>query len=111
MTYSLLPSASADRAGKDDRAAPRADLNPRPLGYEDSWGSAFSLSGDAFCTGEMRRQELSGSVQPRGGFVMDRVIGLEDVGQSRGDAERDLDVGGGGWKNGKSNTRSVSSTS
>ena len=47
-------------------------------------------------TGEMRRQELSGSVQRRGPFVKDRVIGLEDVGHPRGDVERDLDVGGGG---------------
>ena len=31
----------------------------------------------------MRRQELSGSVQRRGRFVKDRVIGLEDVGPSR----------------------------
>ena len=37
------------------------------------------LCGDAFCTGEMRRQELSGSVQRRGRFVENRVIGLEDV--------------------------------
>jgi hypothetical protein len=44
----------------------------------------------------MRRQELSGSVQRRGRFVEDRVIGLEDVGYPRGDVERDLDVGGGG---------------
>src|SRR5712691_8354436 len=44
----------------------------------------------------MRRQELSGSVQRRGPFVKDRVIGLEDVGHPRGDVERDLDVGGGG---------------
>jgi hypothetical protein len=29
----------------------------------------------------MRRQELSGSVQRRGRFVKDRVIGLEDVGR------------------------------
>ena len=44
----------------------------------------------------MRRQELSGSVERRGRFVKDRVIGLEDVGHPRGDVERDLDVGGGG---------------
>ena len=44
----------------------------------------------------MRRQELSGSVQRRGPFIKDRVIGLEDVGHFRGDVERDLDVGGGG---------------
>ena len=44
----------------------------------------------------MRRQELSGSVQRRGRFVKDRVIGLEDVGHPRGDVEGDLDVGGGG---------------
>src|SRR5713226_10492779 len=44
----------------------------------------------------MCRQELSGSVQRRGRFVKDRVIGLEDVGHPRGDVERDLDVGGGG---------------
>src|SRR6202035_356525 len=46
--------------------------------------------------GEMRRQELSGSVQRRDRYVKDRVIGLEDVGHPRGDVERDLDVGGGG---------------
>ena len=46
--------------------------------------------------GEMRRQELSGSVQRRGRFVKDRVVGLEDVRHPRGDVEGDLDVGGGG---------------
>src|SRR6266446_10528898 len=44
----------------------------------------------------MRRQELSGSVQRRGRFVENRVIGLEDVGYSGGDVERHWDVGGGG---------------
>jgi hypothetical protein len=58
--------------------------------------SCLSLSGDAFCAGEMRRQELSGSVQRCGRFVKDQVIGLEDVRHPRGDVERDLDVGGGG---------------
>ena len=51
------------------------------------WSSiaiCLSLCGDAFCAGEMRRQELSGSVQRRGRFVKDRVIGLEDVGHPRG---------------------------
>src|SRR3954470_13340435 len=43
----------------------------------------------------MRRQELSGSVQGRGRFVEDRVIGLEDVGHPGGDVESDLDIGGG----------------
>ena len=56
----------------------------------------LSLGGDAFCAGEMRRQELSGSVQRRGRFVEDRVIGLEDMGHARRDVEGDLDVGGGG---------------
>src|SRR4051812_44503770 len=55
-----------------------------------------SLCGDAFCAGEMRRQELSGSVQRRDRVIENRVIGLEDVGHPRGDVERDLDVGGGG---------------
>src|SRR5258708_31184745 len=50
---------------------------------------------DAFCAGQMRRQELSGSVQGRGRFVEDRVIGLEDVRHSGGDIEGDLHVGGG----------------
>src|SRR5258708_34522137 len=44
----------------------------------------------------MGRQELSGSVQRRGRFVEDRVIGLEDVRHPGGDVEGDLDVGGGG---------------
>ena len=44
---------------------------------------------------EMRRQELSGSVQRRDRFVEDRVIGLEDVGDAGGDVEGDFDVGGG----------------
>ena len=44
----------------------------------------------------MRRQELSGSVQGRGRFVEDGVVGLEDVRHSGGDVEGDLDVGGGG---------------
>src|SRR5229473_6535351 len=43
----------------------------------------------------MRRQELSGSVQRRGRFVEDRVIGLEDVRHPGGDVEGDLDIGGG----------------
>src|SRR3981081_245216 len=55
----------------------------------------LSLGGDAFCAGEMRRQELSGSVQRRGRFVEDRVIGLEDVGHTGGDLEGALDVRGG----------------
>src|SRR3954471_5398911 len=42
---------------------------------------------------EMRRQELSGSVQCRGRFVKDRVIGLEDVRHPGGDVEGDFDVG------------------
>src|SRR5438445_12977675 len=54
------------------------------------------LCGDAFCAREMRRQELSGSVQCSGRVVKHRGIGLEDVGHPRGDVERDLDVGGGG---------------
>src|SRR6266545_8240632 len=57
--------------------------------------AAVSLSGDAFCGGEMRRQELSGPVQGRGRFVEDRVVGLEDVRHPGGDVEGDLDVGGG----------------
>jgi hypothetical protein len=44
----------------------------------------------------MGRQELSGSVQRRGRFLEDRVIGLEDVGHAGGDVEGDLYVGGGG---------------
>ena len=51
---------------------------------------------DAFCTGEMGRQEPSGSVQRSDCFVEDRVVGLEHVGHAGGDVERDLDVGGGG---------------
>src|SRR6266571_6470581 len=57
--------------------------------------NSLSLGGDAFCAEEMRRQELSGSVQRRGRFVEDRVIGLEHVGHPGGDVEGDLDVGGG----------------
>src|SRR3954470_14907743 len=55
-----------------------------------------AASGDAFCAGEMRGQELSGAVQRRGRFVKDRVIGLEDVWHPGGDLERHLNVGGGG---------------
>src|SRR2546425_2142111 len=58
--------------------------------------NSLSLCGDAFCAVEMRRQELSGSVQRRGRFVEDRVKGLEDVHHPGGDVEGDLDVGGGG---------------
>src|SRR6266566_1437717 len=58
--------------------------------------SFLSLCGDAFCAGEMRRQELSGSVQCSGRLVEDRVIGLEDVRHPGGDVKGDLDVGGGG---------------
>ena len=71
------------------------DLNPRPVGCEDSMPFCLSLGGDAFCAGEMRRQELAGSVQRRGRFVEDRVIDLEDMGHPGGDVEGDLDVGGG----------------
>ena len=45
----------------------------------------------------MSRQELSGSVQRRCGFVKDWVIRLEDVRHPRGDVERDLNVGGRGF--------------
>src|SRR5258708_7083280 len=55
----------------------------------------MALGGDGLCAGEMRRQELSGSVQRSGRFVKDRVIGLEDVGHTGGDVEGHLDVGGG----------------
>jgi hypothetical protein len=44
----------------------------------------------------MRREEPSGSVQRRGRFIEDRVIGLEDVRHPGGDVEGDLDVGHGG---------------
>jgi hypothetical protein len=54
------------------------------------------LGGDAFCAGEMCRQELSGSVQGGGGFVEDGGVGLEDVRYPGGDVEGDGDVGGGG---------------
>jgi hypothetical protein len=49
--------------------------------------SAFcgSLGGDAVGAGEVRRQELSGSVQGGGRFVEHRVEGLEDVRDARGD--------------------------
>ena len=43
----------------------------------------------------MRREELSGSVQRRGRFVEERVIGLKDVRHPGGDVEGDLHVGGG----------------
>src|SRR5579859_435916 len=46
--------------------------------------------------GEMRRQELSGSVQRGGPFVEDRVIGLEDVRYTGCDVEGDLHVANGG---------------
>jgi NAD(P)-dependent dehydrogenase (short-subunit alcohol dehydrogenase family) len=44
----------------------------------------------------MRRHELSGSVECSGRFVKDRGIGLENVGDPRGDVERDLNIGDGG---------------
>ena len=49
----------------------------------------LSQGRDTFCAGETRRQELAGSVQRRGRFVEDRVIGLEDVGDAGGDVEAD----------------------
>jgi len=52
----------------------------------------LSLSGDAVRTGEMRRQQLSGSVQGGGRLVQYRVVGLENVWHARGDVERNLDV-------------------
>jgi len=56
----------------------------------------LSPSGDEFCASEMRRQELSSSVQCGDPFVQDWIKGLEDVWHPSGDAEADLDVGGGG---------------
>src|SRR3954451_24494775 len=58
--------------------------------------SSASLDIPGLWSCETRRQEPSGSVQRRGRFVKDRVIGLEDVGHPRGDVEDDLDVRGGG---------------
>src|SRR6516164_11042499 len=43
------------------------------------------LGGDACCAGEIRRQELSGSVQRRGRLVEHGVVGLEDVRHPGGD--------------------------
>jgi hypothetical protein len=57
-----------------------AGFEPVTSGLWGQVGFRLSLSRDAFCTGEMHRQELSGSVQHRGRFVKDRVIGLEEVG-------------------------------
>jgi hypothetical protein len=54
------------------------------------------LRGDVLFGGEVRRQELSGSVQCGGRFVEDRIVGLENVWHAGGDVERDVDVGGGG---------------
>jgi hypothetical protein len=71
------------------------DVNPRPAGCEDS-AFCLSLGGDPFGAGQMRRQELSRSVQGGGRFVEDRVEGLEDVRHPGGDVEGDRDVGGGG---------------
>ena len=48
-------------------------LGPSSLAF------CLSLCGDAFGAGQMRRQELPGSVQGGGRFVEDRVVGLEDV--------------------------------
>src|SRR4051812_48966839 len=55
-----------------------------------------SLARDAFCAGEVRRQELPCSVECNGRFGKDWVVGLEDVGHPRSYVERDLDVGGDG---------------
>src|SRR2546425_6784651 len=55
-----------------------AGLQPEACGLWGQRRSCLSLGGDAFCAGEMRRQELSGSVQRRGPFVEDPVVGLED---------------------------------
>src|SRR4051794_23536178 len=74
----------------------RSSASPDIPGLWSSLAICLSLCGDAFRAREMRRQELSGSVQRRGRFVKDRVIGLEDVGHPRGDVEDDLDVRGGG---------------
>src|ERR1039457_5507245 len=84
-TQKYLP-AETDR----DHSGSDALLGPSSLAF------CLSLCGDAFCAGEIRRQELSGSVQRRGRFVEDRIEGLEDVRHPRGDVEGDLDVGGGG---------------
>jgi hypothetical protein len=59
-------------------------------------GPVLCLGGDAFCAGEMRREELSSSVQCLGRFIEERVVGLEDVRHRRGDVEGDRNVGGGG---------------
>jgi hypothetical protein len=54
----------------------------------------LSLSGDELCAAEMRRQELSGSVQCGDPFVEDWIKGLVDVRHPSDDIEGD--VGGGG---------------
>ncbi len=76
------------------RVDPRSGLDS--LSGPSSRAFCLSLSGDEFCAGQMRRQELSGPVQCGGRFVEDRVKGLEDVRHPGGDVEGDLDVGGGG---------------
>ena len=70
-------------------------MTPRPVGCADS-AFCLWLGGDAVGAGQVRRQELSGSVQGGGRFVEDRVEGLEDVRDAGGDVEGDFDVGGGG---------------
>ena len=61
----------------------------RVLGERSSPGSRTK-------SGEMRRQELPGSVQCSGRFVENWIKGLEDVRHPGGDIEGDLSVGGGG---------------
>src|SRR6266508_522033 len=107
----LSPAIAAAVMQQDHRSALEGSTNPALVRSELRDGSRvpvahvellsftcvlLSLGGDACCAGEMRRQELSGSVQRRGRFVEDPVIGLEDVGHPGGDVEGDLDVGGGG---------------
>ena len=68
----------------------------RPAGCEGQRAFCLWLGGDAFGAGQVRGQELSGSVQCGGRFVEDRVVGLEDVRHPGGDVEGDLDVGDSG---------------
>src|SRR5438067_10545905 len=87
----LAFQSSASLMSNSCRSRSRYALRP-----DDGGPAAVSLGGDAFCAGEMCRQELSGPVQRRGRLVEDRVVGLEDVRYSGSNVEGDLDVGGGG---------------
>ncbi len=84
-TPAETPLHRGERRNRGKRSVLDPQRVPRP--------SSRLHNGVGVFTWEMHGEELSSSVQRRGRFVEDLVIGLEDVGNSRGDVEHHFDVG------------------